>query len=140
MFVRSAMTNDQAWGVKGQTICSMGDGVTSSPCLSCKHAKEDKNICRAYPACPIRIPTVLPSNHALYREITEPIPKKECPCEGCNNQIRVTALVCQKCWPRINHRLRNGVPEAMLYTSGKLPNNWRELYGTQDYGRKKGRQ
>ena len=115
---------------------AIGGGITESPCASCDHHKEDKNICRTYDDCPIKLPSVLPpgtydKTHTHTQKNN--IPKKQCPMPGCTNTIRETSRVCQKCWPKINHRIRKGVPPAYLYVDFKLPNNWKEMWGTHQY-------
>jgi hypothetical protein len=123
-----------------------------SSCRDCPHFPENMDKYKYYPDpvsfagwiasdckqrddCPLKISTVLPDGHDTYRKKTKtpPAPKKQCPVPGCANMIKETSLVCQKCWPRTNHRMRNGVPRAILFKNFKLPNNWRELYGTQEY-------
>lgn len=107
---------------------------TASPCKSCCHIKEPKGVCRTYQDCPIRINTILPEGHEVYTE-KKPVVYKKCPVHGCKEKIPEKEKCCEKHWPRLRYRLEKGVPVSLLYVDEKLPNDWRERFGTEHHGR-----
>lgn len=139
---KSSRIAPSQWSISDDySHCNAIDLLKESPCKTCRHRNEDKNECVTYKHCPLHIPTVLAGSERSYatksrQPSKDKRPKKQCPVPGCTNMVYLETRVCQKCWPRTNHRIRKGVPEHILYENFKLPNNWKEIYGTQKYERK----
>ena len=60
-FNDSRMGDATAWAPI-QEPAELFDGCKGSPCRWCRHVFEDKNVCRTFADCPIRIETVYPGS------------------------------------------------------------------------------
>lgn len=89
-------------------VKAYGPTITKSPCRGCNHANEDKNICKTFADCPIKIPAVLTVEEArAYRFSNKVMPLKDCKCPGCDNKVRSASGYCKIHQSRVKTFVKN---------------------------------